>query len=83
MPELPMIERMAEAYWNAFRDGFGDIGVDPKEYPEWRVSNDPVKIETVRCLRHAVQLLKNEGFDRFDELFPEPPLKRQIPVAED
>ncbi len=52
------LERIAEAYWNAFRDGFVRVGGDPREYPLWSQSNDPVKTETLRCLRHAVETLK-------------------------
>ncbi len=52
------LERLAEAYWNAFRDGYARAGGDIREYPEWAVSHDPIKSETMRCLRHAVETLK-------------------------
>lgn len=56
-PSAPMIERMAEAYWNAFRDGYIAVGGRPESYPTWQQSRDPQKDETIRCLRHAVELI--------------------------
>ncbi len=75
------LESMAQAYWNAFRDGFVRVGGDPREYPLWTQSNDEVKTETLRCLRHAVETLKLEwdtGPRSFDHMFPEPLAKRSI-----
>lgn len=54
-PVPTMIERMAEAYWNAFRDGYIAVGGRPETYPTWQQSRDPQKDETIRCLRHAMQ----------------------------
>ena len=71
-----MLEQLAEAYWNAFRDGFMRVG-GTKDYPKWGQSDDPVKAETLRCLRHAVECLRPEiGDEAFDKLFPEPLQKR-------
>lgn len=83
---MSAIDGMAEAYWNAFRDGFVRVGGDPKQYPTWRQGKDPntraVQSETTRCMRHAVEALR-EAFDAnkvagpfFDDLFPDKPVKR-------
>ncbi len=86
------LERLAEAYWNAFRDGYARVGGDPREYPLWSQSHDPIKQETLRCLRYAVETLKEHPWadrpvigdtqddfnDRIDQLFPEPLTKRSI-----
>lgn len=68
------LERVAEAYWNSFRDGLIAKGIPPKDYPKWGASRDPVKDETLRCLRHAVETLRKDWDKPFDELFPEPPM---------
>lgn len=75
------LERMAEAYWDAFRDGYIRVGGNPKEYPKWGSSRDPIKDETLRCLRHAVETLRDVWPDTspdFHEIFPEPLAKRSI-----
>jgi hypothetical protein len=82
-PELSMIERMAEAYWNAFREGYIAVGGRPESYPTWQQSRDPQKDETIRCLRHAVELLRedfdmNAEYDRFDLVFPDAPQPRKL-----
>lgn len=86
-PVPTMIERMAEAYWNAFRDGYIAVGGRPESYPTWQQSRDPQKDETIRCLRHAVECmklfpvdLKAERFweELFEEMFPEAPTLRTL-----
>ncbi len=73
------LERLAETYWNAFRDGYARVGGDPREYPTWAMSNDPVKQETLRCLRHAVETLRPTlGDSQMQVLFPQPLTKRSI-----
>lgn len=72
-----MIEKMAEAYWNAFRDGFITVGGNAKDYPKWAGSSDPIKNETLRCLRHAVEVLKPVWGKPFEEIFPEKPQRRR------
>jgi len=54
---MDIVEKIAERYWNAFRNGFLSVGGD-RSYPLWKESNDPVKIETMRCLRHGLEALK-------------------------
>lgn len=72
-----LIDKLAERYWNAFRDGFLSVGGD-RSYPTWAESNDPVKTETMRCLRQAVELLRDDwGNKTFDEAFPDAPLRRR------
>jgi len=55
---MDTLEKVASRYWNAFRDGFLSVGGD-RSYPLWKESNDPVKVETMRCLRHALEELRN------------------------
>lgn len=88
------IERMAAAYWNAFREGYIAVGGNPASYPTWEQSRDPVKNETLRCMRHAVEEIINSAplvFDPYGdevvahalrEMFPEPPQPRIAPKAE-
>lgn len=70
MPDL--IEAMCERYWDAFRAGYCESGGRPEDYPTWKQSNDPVKEETRRCMRHAVEALRphmvTDG--AFDDFFP-------------
>lgn len=74
---MTLLNAMAEAYWNAFRDGYFRVGGRPEDYPTWAQSTDPVKAETLRCLRHAVEQVKPHFTDGlFDDLFPEPLAKR-------
>ncbi len=85
-----MIERMSEKYWNAFRDGYIAVGGKPQDYPTWQQSTDPVKNETLRCLRHAVEVLFEEmrtdpygsGMAQMEDLFPDPPQLRKHPKAD-
>lgn len=90
-PALSPLEQMARAYWMAFRDGYIKVGGNPKDYPTWEQSRDPVKQETIRCLRHAVETLKAATGDRdrhaaadslsarIASLFPDPPTERSLP----
>lgn len=72
------LERMAEAYWNAFRDGFARVGGNPKEYPVWRKGPPDVTDETLRCMRHGVEALREVWGKPFDEVFPDKPGKRSV-----
>lgn len=51
-----LTEKMAEAYWNAYRDGYYAAG-GKLDYPLWAGSNDPVRNETYRCMRFAAEVL--------------------------
>lgn len=72
---MSVLEEMSAAYWNAFRDGFVRVGGDPKQYPTWRQGRDPntkaVQSETLRCMRHAAEALRDVWGQPFDEVFPE------------
>jgi len=72
------LEKVSEAYWNAFRDGFGQIGGPVWDYPKWSGSRDPIKNETMRCMRHAVEALREVWGKPFDEVFPDSPVKRSL-----
>ena len=50
------VEKLAQGYWDAFREGFMRVG--GKDYPKWRGSRDPIKDETLRCMRHAAESLR-------------------------
>lgn len=81
-----MSERMAKAYWNAFRDGLLKVaGMRPQDYPTWDQSTDPVKQETVRCMRHAAEELRvamiaehDCAEEMFGHHFPTPPQPRKL-----
>lgn len=72
---MSALDQAAEAYWNAFRDGYARVGGDPKQYPTWRQGRDPntkaVQSETLRCMRHAVEALRAVWGQPFDEVFPD------------
>lgn len=77
------LEAMCARYWNSFRDGFIAVGGDPKAYPDWKNSRDPVKRETMRCMRHAVEALRSisgDGWplDDFARVFPDEPERRKL-----
>lgn len=75
IPEnLPAL--MAKAYWEAFRAGYASVG--GKGYPAWDKSADPIKAETIRCMRHAVEALI-EVFPELAVAFPDPPQPRSVP----
>lgn len=75
------LERVCEAYCNAFRDGFMRVG-GGKDYPLWSQYHPETKAETMRCMRHAMEEIRDEYMApdgaslSFDELFPEPLAKR-------
>ncbi len=73
-------EQMAEAYWNAFRRGFGKVGGPIADYPTWQQGGDPVtkdvQSETLRCMRHAAEVLRPLWGRPFDEIFQDPPAER-------
>ena len=77
----PIIEAMAERYWNAYQAGITAAGL--RGYPKWHESTDPVKEETRRCMRHAVEAIKKQ-FAEFEELFPDKPQRRRLkPIPND
>lgn len=81
-----LVELMCERYWDAFRQGYCQSGGKPADYPTWKQSTDPVKEETRRCMRHAVEalrgLLVTDG--SFGEWFPGKPQRRKLPrIAND
>ncbi len=72
-----LIEKLASGYWDAFRNGFLSVGGD-RNYPTWAESNDPVKVETMRCLRQALEGIRDEWDSKtFDQAFPDSPLRRR------
>lgn len=78
---MTSLERICEAYWNAFRDGFLRVG--GKGYPLWNQGHPEVKAETMRCMRHAMETLKGNEIDpdMFDAIFPDLPTKRGQPIT--
>lgn len=58
------LEKFAQSYWDAFRIGFLKVG-GSADYPKWTESNDPVKEETMRCMRHAMETLKKLPLSHF------------------
>lgn len=74
------LEQAAQAYWNAFRDGFGRVGGDMRQYPTWQQARDDnsvaVRNEALRCMRHAMEALKPFWGQEFSEIFPDKPSKR-------
>ena len=80
------LERVCEAYWEAFRDGFLRVG--GKDYPHWSQGHAEVKAETMRCMRHAMEVIRGdyEDYGRGDgpawgKIFPEPLAKRGQPLT--
>jgi len=69
-------ELMARAYWEAFRAGYASVG--GKGYPKWEKSADPIKAETIRCMRHAVEVLVSD-YPELAALFPGEPQARTVP----
>ncbi len=68
------LERICQAYCDAFREGFLRVG-GGKDYPLWSQYHPDTKAETMRCMRHAMEMLHEHGVD-VDKLFPEPLTKR-------
>lgn len=75
-----VVELMCERYWDAFRTGYCAVGGRPEDYPTWKQSTDPVKEETRRCMRHAVEALIGTVIEpgAMDEFFPNPPKARSL-----
>lgn len=77
-----LTEKMAEAYWNAYRDGYYAAG-GKLDYPLWVGSNDPVRNETYRCMRFAAEVIiqridqSSEAYRFLREQFPSEPMSRQ------
>lgn len=75
------LERVCAAYADAFRDGFMRVG-GGKDYPLWSQYHPDTRAETMRCMRHAMEMLRarpeTDGIDdvQFGFLFPEPLTKR-------
>jgi len=69
------LDLMAEAYWNAFRTGHMSVGGD-RSYPTWKQASPAVKNETLRCLRFAVEQMR-DLVPTFDEAFPEPLVRKR------
>ena len=66
-----IVEQLCRGYWNAYRDGFLSVGGD-KSYPTWDEFNEArAKDETRRCMRLAVEVLK----DLPDSAFSDDPAK--------
>lgn len=72
------LEDVAEAYWNAFRAGYVRVGGKARDYPKWKDSTDPIKDETRRCLRHAMEPIIAQ-VPEVAALFPDPPKPRAKP----
>lgn len=78
---MTQLERMCEAYWEAFRQGFFKVGGRPEDYPEWSRAPAPVKEETRRCMRYAAETLSEHYTDGlWSDLFPEQLVKRGQPM---
>jgi hypothetical protein len=77
---VDVVELMCERYWNAFRAGYCAVGGRPEEYPTWKKSTDPVKEETRRCMRHAVEALAGTVIqpDALSSFFPDAPKARSL-----
>jgi hypothetical protein len=73
---MSALDKMAEAYWNSFRRGFGKVGGPVNEYPTWKKGPKSVTTETERCMRHAVEALKPFWGKPFEEVFPDRPAER-------
>lgn len=78
---MTMLDDIASAYWDAFRQGYFKVGGRPEEYPEWKSAPLAVKEETLRCLRHAVEPLKVHFTEElWSEVFPEGVVQRGKPM---
>ncbi len=86
-----LTDKMAEAYWNAYREGYYASG-GKLDYPLWTASTDPVRNETYRCMRYAADVLMNaliatitdpdvdDVSAAINALFPLPPMTRDEAV---
>lgn len=68
-------EKMAAAYWNAYREGYYAVG-GKLDYPYWTSSRDPVRNETYRCMRWAAEALRDVWGKPFEEVFPDEAMTR-------
>lgn len=75
------LDRFCSAYADEFRNGFLRVG--GREYPMWKEYPAAVRTETMRCMRHALETLRGQGIDAdaFDAMFPEPCVKRALPLS--
>jgi hypothetical protein len=77
---VDVVELMCERYWNAFRTGYCAVGGRPEDYPTWKKATDPVKEETRRCMRHAVEALEGVVIESgaMSAFFPNGPKARSL-----
>lgn len=77
---VDVVELMCERYWDAFRAGYCAVGGRPEDYPTWKKSTDPVKEETRRCMRHAVEALDGLVIESgaMPSFFPDRPKNRTL-----
>jgi len=77
---VDVVELMCERYWDAFRTGYCAVGGRPEDYPTWKQSTDPVKEETRRCMRHAVEALDGLVIETgaMKAFFPSKPTSRSL-----
>lgn len=77
---VDVVELMCERYWDAFRTGYCAVGGRPEDYPTWKQATDPVKEETRRCMRHAVEALAGTVVqpDALTSFFPGKPTTRSL-----
>lgn len=85
---MTALERMCEAYWEAFRQGYFKVGGRPEDYPTWANAPAAIKEETRRCMRHAAQAVvdslkvKGTAHKAVSGLFPERLAKRGQPLID-
>lgn len=79
---MTALDAVCAAYWEAFRQGYFRVGGRPEDYPAWDKAPKAIREETMRCMRHAVEPLK-EHFTPglWDEVFPERLAKRGEPLT--
>lgn len=77
---VDVVELMCERYWDAHRAGYCSVGGRPEDYPTWKKSTDPVKEETRRCMRHAVEALDGLVIESgaMASFFPNKPQARSL-----
>jgi len=81
---VDLVEMMCERYWDAFRAGYCEVGGRPEDYPTWKQATDPVKAETRRCMRHAVEALREHMVTEgaFEDWFPSALRRRSQPAMQ-
>jgi hypothetical protein len=82
--DIDLVEEMCERYWDAFRQGYCEVGGRPEDYPTWKKSTDPVKEETRRCMRFAVEAFRGTVIEAgaFEDWFPTMTRRRSQPVIQ-